>query len=467
MLDTELNNDDPLGGSDIQDENDDDDDSTSDLNEIRQRNMKALEEARAALKSVADEFNSQLREDNEKALKARRHSMAAGAQKRPRSPILDRKSTRLTGMPIVDYRGLEFDEDLRGNRRYRNPDDNLNNLLSKLKPGAVKRRHSISTIRSLPVTVLNVEDVTEEMISKINYMSTKKKYDPVNGKSCHQCRQKTADTKSVCRSGFCFGVRGQFCGACLKDHYGQDLAEALRDPVWQCPMCRGVCNCSFCRKKAGRAPLGQISSYVRTLGYKSVHHFLMEKEGPGAPADHESEDEENEEKEELVFPVKEAKKMPDKIGSTRPSNLLTVKIPFGMFNKRAKTSKSEKSKKAPLRTKEEMEKVCESFSACKDTPDPPNPQLIVSIGAEVPVSEQKLLELKQKISEELEEEWISALKEPGDEPFHGFKDTTMQEDLVALSKIESRLQKYKVNELLADHKFNDFFQKSSDPCDGL
>jgi cell division cycle-associated protein 7 len=44
-------------------------------------------------------------------------------------------------------------------------------------------------------------------------------------------------------------------------------------------MCKNICNCSFCRKRAGRAPLGQISEMARRKGFKSVHHFLMEHEG--------------------------------------------------------------------------------------------------------------------------------------------------------------------------------------------
>lgn len=45
-------------------------------------------------------------------------------------------------------------------------------------------------------------------------------------------------------------------------------------------MCRNICNCSFCRKRAGKAPLGQVSEMARRKGYRSVHHFLMEHEGP-------------------------------------------------------------------------------------------------------------------------------------------------------------------------------------------
>lgn len=44
-------------------------------------------------------------------------------------------------------------------------------------------------------------------------------------------RQKTVDTKTVCRSGECVGVRGMFCGPCLKNRYGEDVQEALLNPV--------------------------------------------------------------------------------------------------------------------------------------------------------------------------------------------------------------------------------------------
>merc|ERR1712082_596273 len=39
------------------------------------------------------------------------------------------------------------------------------------------------------------------------------------GTTCHQCRQKTVDMKTICRSGECIGVRGQFCGRCLENRY--------------------------------------------------------------------------------------------------------------------------------------------------------------------------------------------------------------------------------------------------------
>ena len=88
----------------------------------------------------------------------------------------------------------------------------------------------------------------------------------LQGVTCHQCRQKTIDTKTICRDPDCWGVRGQvrcfelnnlgfilvvitvinfkqrreetshslffqFCGPCLKNRYGEDVRVALKDPV--------------------------------------------------------------------------------------------------------------------------------------------------------------------------------------------------------------------------------------------
>lgn len=44
-------------------------------------------------------------------------------------------------------------------------------------------------------------------------------------------RQKTLDQKSYCRHKLCVGVRGMFCGFCLGNRYGEDVAVVLKDPV--------------------------------------------------------------------------------------------------------------------------------------------------------------------------------------------------------------------------------------------
>lgn len=51
------------------------------------------------------------------------------------------------------------------------------------------------------------------------------------GSTCHQCRQKTTDTKTNCRNPDCWGIRGQFCGPCLRNRYGEEVKDALLDPV--------------------------------------------------------------------------------------------------------------------------------------------------------------------------------------------------------------------------------------------
>ncbi|KAL0379290.1 UNVERIFIED_CONTAM: Cell division cycle-associated 7-like protein [Sesamum radiatum] len=70
-------------------------------------------------------------------------------------------------------------------------------------------------------------------------------YDPVEGKTCHQCR------------------------------YGENVMEVNENPDWICPVCRGVCNCSRCRREKGWQPTGAIYKKVASLGFKSVAHYLI------------------------------------------------------------------------------------------------------------------------------------------------------------------------------------------------
>ncbi|CAN9503893.1 unnamed protein product [Ophioblennius macclurei] len=122
--------------------------------------------------------------------------------------------------------------------------------------------------------VKSVDEITEEDLDNIAYRSKDKIWDKENGSSCHQCRQKTLDTKTVCRSGYCFGSKGQFCGPCLKNRYGEDVRTVLLDPNWSCPLCRGVCNCSLCRKREGRCATGILVGLARFNGHDNVHEYL-------------------------------------------------------------------------------------------------------------------------------------------------------------------------------------------------
>nr|XP_019946334.1 PREDICTED: cell division cycle-associated 7-like protein [Paralichthys olivaceus] len=136
-----------------------------------------------------------------------------------------------------------------------------------------KKKRSVGSRRSQFV-VRSVDDITEEDLDNIAYRSKDKIWDKDNGSSCHQCRQKTLDTKTVCRSGFCVGAKGQFCGPCLKNRYGEDVRTVLLDPTWSCPLCRGMCNCSLCRKKEGRCATGILVGLARYNGHGNVHEYL-------------------------------------------------------------------------------------------------------------------------------------------------------------------------------------------------
>ncbi|MED6167391.1 hypothetical protein PIB30_002362 [Stylosanthes scabra] len=102
----------------------------------------------------------------------------------------------------------------------------------------------------------------------------KRIYDSVQGKTCHQCRQKTLGYRTRCST--CNLVQGQLCGDCLYMRYGEHVLEALQNPNWKCPVCRGICNCSLCRQSKGWAPTGSLYRKILALGYKSVAHYLIQ-----------------------------------------------------------------------------------------------------------------------------------------------------------------------------------------------
>lgn len=127
---------------------------------------------------------------------------------------------------------------------------------------------------ALPHIVRPVEEIAEEELSNICGSAREKVYNRTMGSTCHQCRQKTIDTKTNCRNPDCIGVRGQFCGPCLRNRYGEDVRTALLDPTWRCPPCRGICNCSFCRQRDGRCATGVLVYLAKYHGYDNVHAYL-------------------------------------------------------------------------------------------------------------------------------------------------------------------------------------------------
>lgn len=116
-------------------------------------------------------------------------------------------------------------------------------------------------------------EITEKDLVLVADRVADKRYNK-NGTTCHQCRQKTDDLKTVCRNEECHGTRGQFCGPCLRNRYGEDARKALMDPAWHCPPCRGICNCSFCMPKRGFKCTGILIHVAKERGYTDVKSFL-------------------------------------------------------------------------------------------------------------------------------------------------------------------------------------------------
>ncbi|XP_006788530.1 cell division cycle-associated protein 7a [Neolamprologus brichardi] len=136
------------------------------------------------------------------------------------------------------------------------------------------RRRSFTGCKAIPHVVRPVEDITEMELQRICHNVREKVYNSSTGTTCHQCRQKTVDTKTNCRSPECVGVRGQFCGPCLRNRYGEEVRDALLNPEWQCPPCRGICNCSFCRAREGRCATGVLVYLAKYHGFDNVHAYL-------------------------------------------------------------------------------------------------------------------------------------------------------------------------------------------------
>ncbi|KAL0978886.1 hypothetical protein UPYG_G00177150 [Umbra pygmaea] len=140
--------------------------------------------------------------------------------------------------------------------------------------GEPKQRGALRPKQTKPHIVRPVEEVTEDELQLVADNTTEKVYNSATGSTCHQCRQKTIDTKTCCRNEECHGILGQFCGPCLRNRYGEDVRKALLDPEWRCPPCRGICNCSFCRARDGRCPTGILFPLAQYHGFSDVHSYL-------------------------------------------------------------------------------------------------------------------------------------------------------------------------------------------------
>jgi len=151
-------------------------------------------------------------------------------------------------------------------------ENNNDRLIVKLWPGL--RTKQTPKSRRKPTVPRSPVEITEDDLVLVATTTIEKNYDSVNGTTCHQCRQKTDDLKTTCKSKDCFGVRGQFCGPCLRNRYGEDAKVAIMDDKWICPPCRGECNCSFCMNRKGRRATGIMIHIAKEKGYNSVKDYL-------------------------------------------------------------------------------------------------------------------------------------------------------------------------------------------------
>ncbi|NWV83618.1 CDA7L protein, partial [Dasyornis broadbenti] len=222
-------------------------------------NKAMLAQLLAELNSIPDLFPVKTPASTpSKQKKTPRRTFSEGQIARRMNPTRNARPPEKFALENFTVSAVKFAEHIRSYRQQ--------NLLKRLMR---KRRRSSKYSSHRPV-----EDITEEDLDNIAITVRDKIYDKVLGSTCHQCRQKTTDTKTICRNQGCGGVRGQFCGPCLRNRYGEDVKSALLDPAWICPPCRGVCNCSYCRRRDGRCATGMLIHLAKFYGYNNVKEYL-------------------------------------------------------------------------------------------------------------------------------------------------------------------------------------------------
>ncbi|KFW68295.1 Cell division cycle-associated 7-like, partial [Pygoscelis adeliae] len=223
-------------------------------------NKAMLAQLLAELNSIPDLFPVKTPTSTpSKQKKTPRRTYSEGQIARRMNPTRNARPPEKFALEKFTVSAVKFAEQFRSYRQQ--------NLLKKRLMRKRRRSSKYSSHRP-------VEDITEEDLDNIAITVKDKIYDKVLGSTCHQCRQKTIDTKTICRNQGCGGVRGQFCGPCLRNRYGEDVKSALLDPAWICPPCRGVCNCSYCRRRDGRCATGMLIHLAKFYGYDNVKEYL-------------------------------------------------------------------------------------------------------------------------------------------------------------------------------------------------
>ncbi|XP_039683075.1 uncharacterized protein [Medicago truncatula] len=73
----------------------------------------------------------------------------------------------------------------------------------------------------------------------------------------------------------------RFCHKCLLNRYGEKAEEVDLLNDWNCPKCKGICNCSRCMKNRGHQPTGILVHSAKASGYNSVSAMLAKKASEG------------------------------------------------------------------------------------------------------------------------------------------------------------------------------------------
>ncbi|KAM0754921.1 hypothetical protein T439DRAFT_377326 [Meredithblackwellia eburnea MCA 4105] len=71
--------------------------------------------------------------------------------------------------------------------------------------------------------------------------------------------------------------RKVYCGRCLQARYGESAEGIIETDLhksWECPACRGICNCSVCRRKSNQPATGSLAKIAKSQGLESAADVL-------------------------------------------------------------------------------------------------------------------------------------------------------------------------------------------------
>ncbi|BBN07755.1 cell division cycle-associated protein 7 [Marchantia polymorpha subsp. ruderalis] len=173
----------------------------------------------------------------------------------------DNESVELQSSPITELAELDNKENHGSEVQSGNGVKSPNGGKKRKQPAEFPVQPESSTQLTLPSPLLVADGVV-----------------PIQAKlltTCHQCRQRLDTSLAYCKNTA--GKRActqKYCGKCLRNRYGEIVAEVEDLQAWSCPRCRGICNCSMCMKKRGLAPTGGLAKKAKAAGYSSVADLL-------------------------------------------------------------------------------------------------------------------------------------------------------------------------------------------------